>query len=36
MADAVERALAALGATKMKGAPLPSLDDLVGGGGDPS
>jgi len=31
MADALERGLAALGATRAKGTVLPSLDDLVGG-----
>ena len=35
MADALERGLAALGASRTKGTILPSLDDLVGGG-DPS
>jgi hypothetical protein len=32
MAEALERGLAALGATRVKGTVLPSLDDLVGGG----
>jgi hypothetical protein len=31
MAEALERGLAALGASRSKGAVLPSLDDLVGG-----
>jgi hypothetical protein len=31
MADALERGLAALGTSRAKGTPLPSLDDLVRG-----
>jgi hypothetical protein len=35
MAEALERGLAALGASRSKGTVLPSLDDLVGGGDQP-
>jgi hypothetical protein len=35
MAEALERGLASLGASRSKGTVLPSLDDLVGGGDQP-